>query len=89
MALAEFLVAAAGSYLAAGLVFALAFVTAGVQRVDPAARGAPWGFRLLILPGAAALWPLLLARWVRGAPPPTERNAHRDAARAGDGQGAP
>ena len=24
-----------------------------------------WGFRLLILPGAAALWPLLLLRWLR------------------------
>lgn len=88
MAFAELLVAAAGAWLAAGLVFALAFVTAGVQRVDPAARGAPWGFRLLILPGAAALWPLLLLRWVRGGSPPAERNAHRDAARAGDGRGA-
>jgi len=84
MGIADRLVLGAGCYLAAGLVFALAFVTAGVQRVDPAAHGAPWGFRLLILPGAAALWPLLLARWVRGAGPPEERNAHRDAARGGD-----
>lgn len=83
MGIADGLVLAAGCYLAAGLVFALAFVTAGVQRVDPAARGGTWGFRLLILPGAAALWPLLLARWLRGAPPPEERNAHRDAARGG------
>jgi len=86
MGITEFLVAAAGLYLALGLVFALAFVTAGVQRVDPAARGAPVGFRLLILPGAAALWPLLLTRWVRGGGPPEERNAHRDAARAGNGR---
>jgi hypothetical protein len=85
MGIADGLVLGAGCYLAAGLVFALAFVTAGVQRVDPAARDGTWGFRLLILPGAAALWPLLLARWVRGGPPPEERNAHRDAAR---GEGA-
>jgi len=33
-------------------------------RVDPAARHAsPW-FRLLIVPGVAALWPLLLRLWV-------------------------
>lgn len=83
MTCAEILVDAAGAYLAAGLLFALVFVTAGVQRVDPAARGATWGFRVLILPGATALWPLLLARWLRGGPPPEERNAHRDAARGG------
>jgi hypothetical protein len=55
----------AGAYVAAGVVFAAAFVTWGVQRVDPAARGARLGFRLLILPGSAALWPLLLRRWLR------------------------
>ncbi len=55
----------AGAYVAASAVFAAAFVTWGVQRVDPAAKGAPLGFRLLILPGCAALWPLLLGRWMR------------------------
>jgi hypothetical protein len=55
----------AGAYAAAGVVFAAAFVTWGVQRVDPAAKGAQLGFRLLILPGCAALWPLLLGRWMR------------------------
>ncbi len=59
-----------GCYLAIGAVFALAFVTVGVQRIDRAAAGSPWSFRLLILPGAAALWPVLLVRWVRGLPPP-------------------
>jgi hypothetical protein len=51
-------------YLACGLLFAVAFVTAGVGRVDAAARGTSLGFRLLILPGTGALWPLLLLRWV-------------------------
>ena len=55
----------AGVYAAVGLAFAVAFVIRGVQRVDPAAKGAPLGFRLLILPGSAALWPLLLRRWLR------------------------
>jgi hypothetical protein len=80
--IAEGIVGAAGLYLLAGLAFALAFVTVGVSRVDPAARGGTWGFRVLILPGAAVLWPLLLVRWVRGRGPREERNAHRDAARA-------
>jgi len=55
----------AGTYVAVGVVFAAAFVTWGVQRVDPAAKSAPLGFRLLILPGSAALWPLLLRHWMR------------------------
>lgn len=78
---AELLVVVAGAYVAAGLVFALAFVMWGVSRVDPAARGATRGFRLIILPGAAAFWPLLAARWAAGSMhPPTETNAHRRAA---------
>ena len=48
-----------------------AFVIAGVSVVDPAAagRGAPWSFRLMILPGAAVLWPIVLVKWVRAARP--------------------
>lgn len=51
-------------YLAAGLVFGLAFLIFGLPRIDPAARGTGLAFRLIILPGVAALWPLLLARWI-------------------------
>jgi len=65
MLLAQSLVMFFGLYAAADLLFAIAFVTKGVVRVDPVASGAGWGFRLLILPGAAALWPLLLRRWLR------------------------
>lgn len=68
-------------YAGLGLLFALPFVARGVDRLDPDARGAGLGFRLLILPATAALWPLLLRRWLAGASPPAERNAHRDAAR--------
>jgi len=51
-------------YVALGVLFAVAFVTAGVGRIDPVARDGTWGFRVLVFPGAAALWPLLLARWL-------------------------
>ena len=57
--LAEWGVFALLIYLALGLVFAVWFVTRRVQ-LDPAAREAGWGFRLLILPGCVALWPILL-----------------------------
>jgi len=61
------IVTALGAYAAIGVVFAVLFVTRGVGRVDPAARGSSWAFRLLVLPGVAALWPLMLLKWVRSA----------------------
>ena len=66
MSFAELIVSALGFYAAIGFVFAVLFVTFGVARVDPAARGAPWGFRLIILPGTVALWPLMLMKWIGG-----------------------
>ena len=69
-------------YLLAGVLFGIPFVLRGVARVDPVARKGTWGFRLVVLPGVIALWPLLLWRWVGGRQPPRERNAHRDAARS-------
>ena len=68
MHVAKLLVDALGAYGLAGAVFAVAFVTTGIQRVDPVAQHAPWGFRLIVLPGVAALWPLLLVRWLRAVP---------------------
>ena len=70
--LAEWLVLLLGSYLAVGLIFALPFVLRGVNRIDPVAREGTWGFRLIILPGVVACWPLLLKRWIGGKPPPEE-----------------
>lgn len=56
-------------YAGAGLVFALAFLSIGVGRIDPSARGSGLGFRLTILPGVVALWPLMLVRWIVGGAP--------------------
>jgi len=80
MEFAQALVMAFLGYAGVGLVFGVAFALFGAQRLDPAAAGGTWGFRVLLVPGAAALWPLLLTRWVRGSAKPVERNAHRDAA---------
>ena len=51
-------------YLGCGLLFGSAFVSAGAAKVDGAARGTSVLFRLLILPGTVALWPVLTARWI-------------------------
>jgi hypothetical protein len=65
-------------YAMLGMLFAVLFVWIGVQRLDAQAVGAGIGFRLLILPGVAAFWPMLFARWMRGVTePPAETNPHR------------
>ncbi len=82
MLVAESIVWLLTIYAGIGFVFALLFVARGIQRLDSAAKEASIWFRLLIIPGAAAFWPLLAWRWARGIkPPPAERNAHRRAAR--------
>ena len=65
-------------YAGLGLVFAVPFIWLGVQRLDSEAQGSSIGFRLLILPGVAAFWPMFLYRWRRGmSEPPVEKNPHR------------
>jgi hypothetical protein len=69
LALAHVLVLLGSLYLLVGLVFAGYFVARGAGRLDPVASHGTWGFRLLILPGALALWPVLLVRLLRSTPP--------------------
>jgi hypothetical protein len=69
MILAEAAVALLAAYGAVGVAVALVFLFAGLDAVDPAARGA-YAFRPLLVPGLVLLWPLVLVRWVaigRGA----------------------
>ena len=56
---------------------AIAFVWKGVGKIDPAATEGTIGFRLLIIPGTIALWPILARRWLQKQGPPQECNAHR------------
>ena len=79
MVAATWLLAGLGLYLAVGFLFALAFVFRGAKKIDPQAKEGSIGFRVLILPGAMALWPILASSWLRGGPR-AERNAHRDLA---------
>ena len=67
IAAAEWFVRLLTLYAALGLAFGIPFVTAGVQRIDPDAKGAGAGFRFIILPGVVALWPALLLRWLGGS----------------------
>ncbi len=58
----------AAIYIGVGICFAFAFLAVGVQRIDEAAIGAPFFFRVLIFPGVAALWPVVLVKWLRADP---------------------
>jgi hypothetical protein len=55
-------------YAAIGIPMAVAFALFGVTRVQPVPVSL--GARILILPGAAVLWPYVAIRWLRarGAP---------------------
>lgn len=50
------------TYLLVSFAAAVWFAARGVDRLDEKARGAGWGFRLLLIPGAMVFWPLLLGR---------------------------
>jgi hypothetical protein len=52
------------AYLAVGLGFGLWFAWRGAGMLDRAAAAGSVGFRLLVVPGAALLWPLLVKRLV-------------------------
>lgn len=77
-AVAKALVDLLAAYAGVGLVFGVMFVWRGMARVDAAAQGTGLFFRMLVLPGVAAFWPMFLARWARGmSDAPVEKNPHR------------
>lgn len=64
---AQLLLAVLQAYGLVGAAFAIAFAWRGARTLEPAAANGTWGFRLLVLPGAALLWPWLATRWIRVA----------------------
>jgi hypothetical protein len=61
-----------GVYFGAGLVIGLGVILFGLKRLAPEAGRIPWPVRLVILPGLAALWPVVLAR-LAGVRPAEDR----------------
>jgi hypothetical protein len=54
-------------YAAAGVAIGAAFVAFGMTRVLPDPGPVTFGARLLIFPGAVALWPYTLMRWLKAS----------------------
>ncbi len=68
LATAELLVTILGLYCAIGLIVGLLIAFLGLGRVNPDAKGVKTSVRLLFLPGLMALWPLMVMKWIAGAP---------------------
>ena len=69
MAIAEIMVTVAAVYLACGVAIGVPFVLRGLNRVDAAAQGSSLAFRLLLLPGTIALWPVMVRKWLSARRP--------------------
>jgi len=69
---AELLVLGLGIYAAIGVLVGLIYVFGGAGRIDPAAKGKglPFRVRLMILPGIAGLWPVMLTKLLTQTEPP-------------------
>ena len=68
----ELLLIIAAIYLALGVFFVIPFLMKGLNKVDEGAQGSTIGFKIIIIPGVIAFWPVLLSKWMKG-----NRN-HRD-----------
>jgi len=71
LTIAIWLVRLGGVYLLLGALFAVPFSLWWAGRLDPVAAHGTWGFRLLLLPGAVLLWPLLAHRLLRPGKAPS------------------
>ena len=64
-AAAMILLYALALYVLIGFATAVAFVSFGLSRVLPHSMTASLPARLLFIPGATALWPYVLTRWLQ------------------------
>ncbi|MEO0567002.1 MAG: hypothetical protein AAF066_04670 [Pseudomonadota bacterium] len=63
MSSAETLLRIIEIWLMCGAGVAAVFLTIGIDRIDPAARGA-YAYRPLLIPGVLMIWPLVVWRWI-------------------------
>lgn len=64
--LAEMIWLAVALYAGVGAVIALALCAGLLRRFDPLAATAPWHVKLVLAPGMAVLWPVMVTKLVLG-----------------------
>ena len=52
-------------YAVAGIAIAASFLAFGITRVLPTRSTVTLGARIVLFPGAVALWPYVLIRWLK------------------------
>jgi hypothetical protein len=52
-------------YLGLGVLFSLAFAAIGCRVIDPGAANSGFFMRLMWMPAAIVLWPILLQKWIK------------------------
>lgn len=52
-----------GIYLGLGILLLPPLHRIALPAIDDSARGASWGFKMLVSPGVVALWPVILWKW--------------------------
>lgn len=65
MNLIELILLVLGIYLLLGLIFGLFFLVKGMHKIDETASDASLGFKLIVFPGIALLWPIMFFKWSR------------------------
>jgi hypothetical protein len=71
MSMGMFLLYGLAFYAAAGLITAVLFVLFGVTRMLAHPVSVTIGARILFIPGAALMWPLVLGRWLKSRQRPS------------------
>jgi len=57
-----------GIYFLIGLLFSGYFFVVGAKKLDPLVAESKWTLRLLLMPGAIGLWPVLLLKLLKSNP---------------------
>jgi hypothetical protein len=70
ISLGTILLYAFGLYVATGIFVGFVFVIAGVTRVLEHPAPVSAGARILLFPASAALWPIVLRRWMKAGTRP-------------------
>lgn len=63
MNILELILITLAAYLGLGIIIACLYLIKAIHKVDQTAISTSLGFKLIIFPGLAMLWPIMLMKW--------------------------
>ena len=54
-----------GIYLIIGILFSTVILIKGLSSLDPNTKSSGVGFKIIIIPGLIAFWPILWRKWMK------------------------